>query len=265
MKVIACGCSWTLGTYSRFNDPLSDSDVWTNFTNQSYATLLSSDTEIWAQNGVSNYAIACQVTDAIEAQPDLIVFNTTVTSRYDIARPHSEQGETWCAYDIPWLRNPEKRLGFINEHRTGEWRTPSRTDFFDPDQNPHGKILSRGMTTIKNLRDYGDVLASDYANYQPGFSPTDAQRYLELQTEYSDWGIKQHTDSMIVNSVVRDLEVSDIPWICVDITGIAPEHDRRYHIDIYKILNDHPQPGDPAHWSQSGHDYIGQELCDRYL
>ena len=269
MNVIACGCSWTLGTYSRYNDPISDSEsdsnVWTNYYNQSYASQLSSDSLMWAQNGVSNYAIACQVADAITEKPDLIVFNTTVTSRYDIARPHSNQGETWCAYDIPWLRNPEPHLGFINEHRLGSWRRPQRADFFDDLTNPSGNILSRGMTLMKNYRDYGDIMDDLFANYKPGFNSQDAKRYFELQTEYSDWGIKQHADAMIVNSVIRDLEISEIPWICVDITGIAPEHARVYHIDIYKMINDHPLTCDPAHWSQSGHDYLSQELRDRYL
>lgn len=268
-NLIACGCSWTLGTHSKFNDPLDNpEEIWSNLKNVSYSEQLPTDNiSMWAQNGVSNYAIACQVSDAIDEKPDLIVFNTTTTSRYDIARPNRPQGKTWCKGETPWARDLTHitTQRFTNEYRSGPWPRPDRSDFFNHNTNSSGTIISKSLSQMKNYTEYSDLMGYLFGNYQPGFNSEDAQKVLELFTEYSDWGIKHHTDTMIINSIVRDLEQTDIPWICVDITGIAPVHDRVHKIDLAQMLSRYPLTDDPVHWNQSGHDDLAQELIEKYF
>lgn len=265
-NLIACGCSWTLGTYSKLTDPLGDSDqIWENLQNQSYAqSLPDCDTTMWAQNGISNYAIACQVSDAIESDCDIIVFNTTTTSRYDIARPNQPQGKTWCLHNNPWDSQSDN-LEFYNDYRKGSWPRPHRHDFFDHDTQPNGTIISKSLSQFNNYTKYTHVMDYLFAPYKPGFNSEDAQRYMELQTHYSDWGIKHHTDTMIVKSTISDLEASGKSWICVDVVGIAPDHDRVHRIDLASMLKQYPQSGDQAHWSQLGHNKICQDLTEKYF
>lgn len=260
-NLIACGCSWTVGSYT---EPSNDSKIWRVNKNNSYANQLPmSDISIWAQNGVSNYAIACQVTDAIKIKPDFILFNTTTTSRYDISRP---EFKTWCLGGDPWRSEQnDHTLQFKNEYRKGTWPTPTRQDFYDHSQNPQGTIISKNLSMFGNYAEHPDDLDFMFTDYEPGFTHTDSQTVTDYHTMYSDWGIKHHTDIMIVNSTIRDLEVSGIPWICVDITGIAPDHHRIHKIDLISMLSNHGMTHDPAHWNQSGHNDLAQDLQKKYF
>lgn len=268
-KLIACGCSWTLGTHSKLTDPLADNseEIWTNLKNISYAEKLpANNTIIWAQNGISNYAIACQVSDAIEYQPDFIVFNTTTTSRYEVVKPQSARGKTWCMDGMPWqTQTTEHPNNFTNDYRPGTWPRPNRTDFFDHDTQHEGTILSKSLTQFKNFAEYKDYMNYLFGSYQPGFNHIESQTVTDFYSEYSDWGLKHHTDTMIVNSTIRDLEVSGIPWICVDITGIAPDHHRVHKLDLIDMLKNHGLSDDPAHWNQQGHDQLSQDLSVKYF
>lgn len=242
--IIACGCSWTLGTYVVISECGTD---WQLKYNLSYAQQLPvSDITMWAQNSVSNYAIACQVQSAINKQPDFIIFNTTTTDRYDVTKV--SQG-----WPHPGVFEP------------GSHHNPDFKYFYNSNTRPEGTIISDTLGKFKNYHTDPDFFKFMFEDYPLGFTPTDSLRVWEHYTTYSNSQIKHHTDTMIVNSTVRDLEVSGIPWVCVDFTGIAPRSDRVIDIDLSDMLNRYPSPTDAMHWSQPGHDYISQELIKKYF
>lgn len=238
--LIACGCSWTVGTYVEITG-----DTWELHKNISYAQQLPfTDITSWAQNSVSNFAIACQVSSAIDKQPDFIIFNTTTTDRFDVSKQ-----------DIPQTQVLEPR----SAHR------PDHNNFYNQSDNPGGTIISDSLGKFKNYHDDPDFYKFMFDDYDLGFTSIDSLRVWEHYTTYSNSQIKQHTDIMIVNSTIRNLEVSGIPWICVDFTGIAPGHERVINIDLAQILKNYSCKTDPIHWSQAGHDYISRKLLEKFF
>ena len=84
MKIISCGCSFTYGS-----GPSDKSFMLGKVKNYSefLQEMTSSELENFAFPGCSNYGIIKQVEHAVEKQPDLILFNTTTSMRYEIIRP----------------------------------------------------------------------------------------------------------------------------------------------------------------------------------
>lgn len=167
-KIIACGCSFTHGFYHEFkNDELIPK------INKNYIQFLEESIGNNILNlsdpGVSNYCIIKQVEYAVSLKPDLIIFNTTLTNRIDIA---------------------EKRL----KHQ------PTFQDFISNLGQSEGSIRSITFLTLQRFIKKGEFykkLFGYYVEYVNEYISEDQQKLMI-------WGIIKKLDDLKIKYLILD-------------------------------------------------------------
>ena len=222
MKIISCGCSFTYGS-----GPSDESFMLGKVKNYSefLQELTSSELENFAFPGCSNYGIIKQIEHAVEKQPDLILFNTTTSMRYEIIRPDK------CVQGEPHFRD------------------------FSSINNIGGTVTSAHYTIIQSMlsgRQHNPDIFNSRWNWGK-FSEHQYEEIFNYLIKYQDVSVKIDQDKLMLNGAIAELNRTGIPFVVIDTVGLIHEDCTSIDLPWQEYVSQYPFAQDQWHWNEQGH------------
>lgn len=229
MKIISCGCSFTYGS-----GPSDKSFMLGKVKNYSefLQDMTSSELENLAFPGCSNYGIIKQVEHAVEKQPDLILFNTTTSMRYEIIRPDK------CVEGEPHFKD------------------------FSSINNIGGTVTSAHYTIIQSMLS-GRQHNPDIFNSRWNWGKFSEQHYEEIFNyliKYQDVSVKTDQDKLMINGAIAALKHTGIPFVAIDCVGLIREDCTTIDLPWQEYVKQYPLELDEWHWNEQGHQALANRI-----